>query len=485
MLEKIEINYFINCLWNYLNTYLSSNIKNDNNEDQWFLILERSKLNMTNELINKLIRDPNNIFKIVKFTDNHINHIQILKLRFFIGLYWLNYLMIIKHKETIKINTSITNHLIDNWKDSIEQLINLIKNRGVSLLQEKKKKISNLEEIQKIKVHCPTLDTSHEERLKKQIKIISNMLDINVINDLSKILEVLKKIDTDEFSPLINTLNNIDYLYTNLNDFLEIYTHINNELMYNQSTIKKKIFFTKKIEFNKLLKTNLIFKDILEKYKPIIDTPSSLSWFILDEIKIIELKINDKEVKLINFLMEKTDSTCKLIYKIILKFNHMQVFSNIDKYNNYFSEIKEIINNLNDKILNYKKEIEKIEEDNNYMDILDLDLNFFNQIFTNIGILLNSINIGKYYKDNFNNNFIEEFSSNTAFDDTIDALRNKYISKDDFTRRINIIENRINKLEKNSNTNSIVNNVVISLFNIFVWKKILKLKKKSFNKFKH
>ena len=87
----MDLNSYINCLWNYYQSYLKSDSSNDNKQDnKWLKILERSKLKLNQNIIFKLLRDPNNIFKIVKFVDLDINKIQVLKLRYFIILYWLN-----------------------------------------------------------------------------------------------------------------------------------------------------------------------------------------------------------------------------------------------------------------------------------------------------------------------------------------------------------------------------------------------------------
>jgi uncharacterized phage-associated protein len=97
--KELDLNSYINCLWNYYQAYNKSIKKKiTGQENKWLKILERSKLNLNQNLISKLLRDPNNIFKIVKFVDMDINQIQVLKLRYFIGLYWLNYLIISSNK---------------------------------------------------------------------------------------------------------------------------------------------------------------------------------------------------------------------------------------------------------------------------------------------------------------------------------------------------------------------------------------------------
>lgn len=103
--KDLELNSYINCLWNYFKSYYQSINKNLNNhESKWLLILERSKLKLNMEEITNLLKDPNNIFKITTYVDANLNQIQILKLRYFIVIYWLNYLVIMvnaKNKQYI------------------------------------------------------------------------------------------------------------------------------------------------------------------------------------------------------------------------------------------------------------------------------------------------------------------------------------------------------------------------------------------------
>ena len=78
----LELNSYINCLWNYFQSYNKSINKSINNqESKWLKVLERSKLNMNKETIKRLIQDPNNIFKITKYKDISLNQIQLLKKR--------------------------------------------------------------------------------------------------------------------------------------------------------------------------------------------------------------------------------------------------------------------------------------------------------------------------------------------------------------------------------------------------------------------
>ena len=80
--------------------------------------------------------------------------------------------------------------------------------------------------------------------------------------------------------------------------------HINNELLLKFYDIDLKIFNVKN-NFSKLVRSNLKYQLDLEKYKDVIFNTDSLTWRILDDIKIIELEINLKNSKMSRFLITK------------------------------------------------------------------------------------------------------------------------------------------------------------------------------------
>ena len=54
--KDLELNSYINCLWNYFQSYYKSINKNINKqESKWLKVLERSKLNMNKNIIRKLM----------------------------------------------------------------------------------------------------------------------------------------------------------------------------------------------------------------------------------------------------------------------------------------------------------------------------------------------------------------------------------------------------------------------------------------------
>ena len=180
--KEIDLNSYINCLWNYFQSYNKSIKKKINNQEiKWLKILERSRLKLNQNVINKLIRDPNNIFKIVKFEDLDINQIQVLKLRYFIVLYWLNYLVILVNKNKKTKLFSFNNILLNNWAESIDNLINIFESRSEIMIAERDKIYNNLTELEKIRLRCPKLDSVHQERLESQLKALRYILNIDII----------------------------------------------------------------------------------------------------------------------------------------------------------------------------------------------------------------------------------------------------------------------------------------------------------------
>ena len=144
--KESDLNSYINCLWNYFQSYNKSIKKKINNQEiKWLKILERSKLNLNLNEINKLLRDPNNIFKMVKFNDLDINQIQVLKLRYFIVLYWLNYLIICVNKKKKTTVFTFNNTLLTNWSESIDTLITIFESRSDIMIAERDKIYDNFQ----------------------------------------------------------------------------------------------------------------------------------------------------------------------------------------------------------------------------------------------------------------------------------------------------------------------------------------------------
>jgi len=72
----LDLNSYINTLWNYFQTYNKSfNKDNIGQENNWLGILEKSDLNLNRNTIIKLISNPNTIFKISKYKDISLNQI--------------------------------------------------------------------------------------------------------------------------------------------------------------------------------------------------------------------------------------------------------------------------------------------------------------------------------------------------------------------------------------------------------------------------
>jgi hypothetical protein len=477
--KELDLNSYINCLWNYYQAYNKSIKKKiTGQENKWLKILERSKLNLNQNLISKLLRDPNNIFKIVKFVDMDINQIQVLKLRYFIGLYWLNYLIISSNKVKNTKIFSFNNLLLNNWSESIDKLISIFESRSEIMISERDKIYNNLTELEKIRLKCPKLDKVHQQRLESQLKALRYILNIDIIDDLRNLSSKIRKLNSENFVMVNNILDGIDVLKSNFSEFMELFDHISNELLLKHYDIDLKIFEVSKSNYSKLVRSNLSFQMELEKYKEVIYNTDSLTWRILDDIKIIELDINLKNTKISKFLISKTDKMCHLIYKIILQYNSV-IFTkySINDYLKLQKDILEAKDNLRKlKDDNYNI-INDLEKQFNYSDLKDLDLEFYYQFLIHINSLIYALTKGKEVNINSkkylsNENLIDRKN----FDILIRNMETNFVTKREFHHKINQIEHRMEKVEENK-SNYVLGTMVISLISLFIWKKIINFKK--------
>lgn len=475
--NSLDLNSYINCLWNYFQTYFKSIKKNlKNQENKWLEILKRSKLELSLDKINLLLTDPNNIFKLTIYKDIDINQIQLIKVRFFICLFWLNYLIINKdnnNENTININI----YLIDNWIESIETIISIFESRNEILILERDNIYKSLSELEKLKIKCPNLDPIHQNRLEIQLKALRHILNLESTQELRNLMETLIKLKSSKFEKLSNVLDNGNNLKSQFDNFLEIFEHISSELLSNYINNHIKIFKIEKSDFNKFVDSNLKYKSDLIKFKNIIFNPKSLTWSILDNIKMIELKINFKNTDVTNLLILKVDKLCSLIIKIIMENNGTLISNGIlDEYNKLIELKKNQTNNL--KILKNKNYdiINNLEETFNYSDLKDIDLEFYYQFLMHLTTILNgidnenevNINTKKYISD-------EMFMDRKKFSNLIKNLNSQFVSKKEFNSKINQIENRISLVEENRPT-YILGTMVISLISLFVWKKMINFK---------
>lgn len=476
----MDLNSYINCLWNYYQSYLKSDSSNDNKQDnKWLKILERSKLKLNQNIIFKLLRDPNNIFKIVKFVDLDINKIQVLKLRYFIILYWLNYLIICvnynKNAKLFNFNTT----LLSNWSESTDNLITIFESRNDIMIEERDKIYDNLKELEKIRLKCPKLDKVHEKRLESQLKALRYILNIDIIDDLRNLSSKIKELNSDKYDILNNILNSKDVLKNNFKEFMELFEHISNELLLKSLNPEIKIFEIHKSNFNTLIRSNLNYQIDLDKYKEVIYNTSSLTWRILDDIKVIELEINMINNKTIRFLISRSDKLCHLIYKIILQYNSI-IFTKytIDSYVELQKNIISSKDNLRKmKDSNYDI-INDLEKQFNYSDLKDLDLEFYYQFLVHVNSLIFSISKGnELYINSKKYLSPEHVIEKQNYEALMKNISDKFVSKNEFNKKISTIENRIEKVEENK-SNYILGTMVISLISLFIWKKIINFKKR-------
>ena len=304
--KDLELNSYINCLWNYFQSYYKSISKNINNqESKWLKVLERSKLNMNKNIIKKLIEDPNNIFKFTKYKDISLNQIQLLKLRFFIVLYWLNYLLIFENSNKHTVYLKFDHYLLENWSDSIDTIISIFESRNDILISERDVIYNNLKELENLKLKYPQLDEIHQKRLESQLKALRYILNLESSDELRNLSRMLRELNSSNFDKLGNISNNIDDIQSNFNHFLSLFEHISEELLSKYEDVYVNIFKIESNEYNKFVDSNLKLKFELIKYRDIIFNTKSLTWGILDNIKIIEMKVNLKNVTISNLLISK------------------------------------------------------------------------------------------------------------------------------------------------------------------------------------
>ena len=483
--KDLELNSYINCLWNYFKSYYQSiNNKITNQENKWLTVLERSKLNLTKENIQKLLKDPNNIFKMTKYIDTDLNQIQILKLRYFIVLYWLNYLIIMVNNKNDNKIFSFDNYLLENWFESVDMLISIFESRNEVLILERDKIYENLKELERIKIKYPNLDDVHQKRLESQLKALRHILNLESSDELRNISKLLKKLKSNNYEKINYIQENIISLKRNIKDFLELFEHLSEELLSKQIKIHINIFKIDNSYFNNLIQTNLNLKRDLNKYKEIIYNTESLLWSSLDNIKILELKINLKNYNTCKFLISKVDKLCNLIYKIILQFNSSIYLDGT--FDNYLLIQKDIISTIDNlkivKVKNYEI-VSNLEKKFNYSDLKELDLEFYYQFLTHINTVINSIisekeiNINsKKYLSN------DSFTDRKKFNTLMKTLNNQFVTRKEFNLKINKIENRIINIEENKPT-YILGTMVISLISLFIWKKMIRFKTNSYKKY--
>ena len=479
--KDLGLDLYINCLWNYFNSYYDSLKKNIyNQETKWLKILERSKLKLDIKTIDKLIKDPNNIFKITKYKDISLNQVQLLKLRFFIVLYWLNYLLITVNSNEFKKIFNFDEFLLINWSDSIDTLISIFESRNEILILERDKIYENLDELEKIRIKCPNLDSVHQTRLESQLKALRHILNIESSDELRDLSKLIKELNSEKFVDINNIIDGMSDVKKNLKDFLNLFEHISCELLSKNIKVHINIFEIQNSKYDNLIETNLNLRTDLQRYRNTIYNVNSLTWSSLDNIKLLELKVNLKNIDVNNFLISKVDNFCNLIYQIILKFNS-NIFSDnfVKNYTNIQKNILKQIDKLKIlKVKNYEI-ISNLEKEFNYSDLKDLDLEFYYQFLTHINTVVNSIlnereiNINsKKYLSN------EHFMDRKKFDTLVKNLNSQFVTKKEFKTKINQIETRITNIEEN-NSEYVLGTMVISLISLFIWRKMIRFRRRN------
>ena len=211
--RKLDLNSYINTLWNYFQSYNKSfNKDNINQGSKWLNILIKSDLNLNRNTIIKLIDDPNTIFELTKYVDTSLNQIQVLKLKFYIIIYWLNYLLLIenndKHSNTI---FNFDHSILTNWSDTIDSITSVFESRNNILIYNKNTIKSSLKKLENIKLQHANIDNVHQVELESQLTTINYIIELESIT-------ILKQLNKN-----IEDLNNPKY--KNMNDIFENFLH--------------------------------------------------------------------------------------------------------------------------------------------------------------------------------------------------------------------------------------------------------------------
>lgn len=478
--KELEIDSYINCLWSYFQSYLksiSSNIKYQ--EYRWLKILEKSKLNLDKTLILKYLKDPDYIFKITKYKDAPINKIIVLKLRFFICIYWLYYLVVKsnerKDKNSGKSSIEFNSINLMNWIENIDNLISIFESRNEILIMERDKIHENLKELERARIKYPKLDPVHQKKLENQLKALRYILNLEITDELRNLGCNLKNLGDGRFGNMTEIFEKINLLKDNLSNFLRLYNHLSEELLSKYVNPKVKIFGIESSEYLNFVSANLNYQRDLLLFRDVIHNPKSLTFEILEKIKLIELKINRCNINTISVLLDRTNKLCKFILKLV----NENSISNIDgsDLNEYFQIQKDILNDM--KVLNSAKEnnfniISNLEKNFKYSDLKDLDLEFYYQFLTHLNQLLIGIKKGKIVCINDKKYMSNEnFNDRKQFNLLMKTINTQFVSKREFVEKIDEIENRILTIENNSNSPYVIGTMVISLISLSIWKKLM------------
>jgi len=227
--KHLEFNSYINTLWDYFQSYYKSFNKDNNQASKWLNIIDKSNLNMNRNTIIKLINEPNIIFKLTKYVDTSINQIQILKLKFFIILYWLNYLLLVENKNSNSNNSFNFEHiLLINWIDSIDSVIRIFESINGILVYNKDTIQNNLIKLENIKYP--------EKNLESQLNTFKNILNLKSIDILRQLSKILKDHKT---TSLVGTNNNMYSL--NYTEFIPILMNSIKELKSQVESLKTEV----------------------------------------------------------------------------------------------------------------------------------------------------------------------------------------------------------------------------------------------------
>ena len=273
----------------------------------------------------------------------------------------------------------------------------------------------------------------------------------------------------------------LDILFENMNNFINLYNHLNEGLVSKYIDNKIKIFCIPRDQFVRFVGANLTYQRELLTYKELIYNPNGLTFEVLEKLKLIEIKINCNDSKFIFLLINKTSKLCNFIKKVIDE----NLINNLDgsDFNDYVSIQKEIMHEIinvnNVKESNFEI-ISDLEKTFKYTDLKDLDLEFYYQFLTHVNQLLVSIKKGKTMiiddKKYLSN---DNFNDRKQFDVLMKTINSQFVSKREFKNKIEEIESRITNIESSSSP-YVMGTMVISLISLSIWKRLMRFREDFF-----
>lgn len=454
------MNVSIDSLWNYLQSFILSDKSSEKNK-KWLTLLTRSNLNLSLESIKKMIQDPNKFFEYYDYKDFSINHLQLYKVKYFIILLWLGYLYIDYHKVNnyqVKDNTEL--------KIYLQELLDLVLERKKLLIKKRDNIFKNISELERLKSKVPNLDKTHLNKLENQIKILRVLLNLEIEPYINKLIKLLEK--QDNFDKIKDLGENYGNLINKIEDYYQEIKTLRMELLNLNYPIENNIFSQ---NIDKLIR----FHPQFASYKKQLLNPNS--WMKIDELKLMELEINNIDTQEIKEMIENVDNLSINIYQNLIDYQQILNLDNVNKINNFDNEIKKLIIKINDKKNKDEMSLKKLEKEYNITELKDIDLEFYYQFYLDINKIIKNYQYNdnlRIDKDMYQNNNLNLGEEN--IDKLINRLKDNFVTREEFRETISRIENRIDVLE--DDREFLFGSLIIAIYGFYLWKDIINVKKK-------